>query len=373
MRLQRLILTVLSVSLLTSGMAAQSAKTAPPASVALVPTSLLPKVFAGWVKQPGARSGESPAQADPKNSEILKESGLTDFESAVFAQAGREIRVDAFRFTDGTGAFGAYSLLRPDSIAAEHFCEPRGNSGSAGTEVFIQCTNVVLRVSLDKLTAMAASQLRALVASVPKLEGNAGAPPSLPAQLAEGLRPGVRFVLGPAGYARTESPVAPGLIDFNRNPEIAVVRFHAPEGRAAAVLISFPTPNIAKQQLQKLDDFARTRTRPADSLDTFLTKRTGPIVAVVTGQIAESEAKELLARVNYDANLSWTEATGLEPKNNVASLVVNVLYLCFIAVGFMLVGSVAFGGFRLFLRRIFTGRFADSKENAEIIRLNLHE
>lgn len=351
----------------------QAAVQEKPASVALVPASLLPKVFAGWVQQPDAKAGTSPAQADPKNADIFKESGFTDFASARYTQAGREIKVQAFRFTDGTGAYAAYTLLRPEDLAPERFCEKNGNSGSAGSEVFIQCTNVLLHVELDKVTAMTAAQMRSLVAAIPKLEGNSGAPPNLPAQLAENLRPGVRYALGTAGYARTASPVAAGLIDFGRNPEIVVAHFRALDGQATAVLLSYPTPNIAKQELQRLDEFARTRTHAAAGLDTFLTKRTGPIVAVVVGEIAEGEAREMLARVNYDANLSWTEATGLEPKNNVANLLVNVIYLCFIVVGFTLVGGVAFGGIRVLSRRYFPGRFGDRPENAEIIRLKLND
>ena len=52
---------------------------------------------------------------------------------------------------------------------------------------------------------------------------------------------------------------------------------------------------------------------------------------------------------------------------------VQVIYLCFIVVGFAFVISLAFGGFRLFLKKYYPGRFVDRPEDVEFIKLNLRE
>jgi hypothetical protein len=96
-------------------------------------------------------------------------------------------------------------------------------------------------------------------------------------------------------------------------------------------------------------------------------------VVVVTGEVSSSEAKALLAAVNYEANVTWNENTHFTQKDNIGNLVVNILYLCFILAGFCLVAGLAFGGLRILIKRRYPGRFFDRPENVEFISLHLSE
>jgi hypothetical protein len=103
----------------------------------------------------------------------------------------------------------------------------------------------------------------------------------------------------------------------------------------------------------------------------FLTKRSGPLVAVVTGAISPREAKALLASVNYDAEVTWNQRTGLSPRDNVGGLLVGVVTLTGLILGLAVVAGVAFGGIRIIAKRLFPDRVFDRSQDVEIIELKL--
>ena len=116
----------------------------------------------------------------------------------------------------------------------------------------------------------------------------------------------------------------------------------------------------------------QTQVRRTDR-SAFYTKRTGPLVAVVSGAISPSEAKSLLASVNYEADVTWNQATHLTRNNNLGSLLVNVVLLLSALLAVSLAAGVAFGGVRLLARKFFPDRLFDRTQDVEIIRLNLRK
>ena len=51
-------------------------------------------------------------------------------------------------------------------------------------------------------------------------------------------------------------------------------------------------------------------------------------MVLAAGPLSPSEAKSLLASVNYEANVTWNENTFLNKKDNIGNLVWNALILC---------------------------------------------
>jgi hypothetical protein len=116
-------------------------------------------------------------------------------------------------------------------------------------------------------------------------------------------------------------------------------------------------------------DAARTGANTA----ALYARRSGPIVAVVSGPLSQSEAKSLLASVNYDADVTWNENTHFTKKDNLANLLVNIIILCGIILGFALVAGLAFGGLRLLAQRLWPNRVFDRPEQIDFISLHLTE
>jgi hypothetical protein len=241
--------------------------------------------------------------------------------------------------------------------------------------VIFYCSNLLLDVQLDKVTAMTMAELRSLAGTLPKVSGPAAQSPNLALYLPENLGKGaLHFALGPAGYARSGSPIPPELIGFDRSPEIVVRDFRALDGPAQVTLILYPTPAIATQHLKQFEDWGQTQRplAPGHSFETTIARRSGPIVAVVTGDIAPAEARKVVENINFEADVNWTEPTFQHPRDNIGGLVYAAILLAIIIFGVTVAVGFVFGGFRIGLRKLFPNRFPDPAEEGELIRLKLN-
>jgi hypothetical protein len=184
--------------------------------------------------------------------------------------------------------------------------------------------------------------------------------------------------MGPVGLRKVNAPLPEQLVDFNAGAEVAVGAYNTSGGEASLMLISYPTPQIAAQHLRQIDAARQTSMQQPGAptildVGTTFDKRTGPLVVVAAGPLSQSEAKSLLASVNYDADVTWNENTYLTKRDNVANLLVNVIILCAIIGGFAIAAGVAFGGIRILVKRLFPDRVFDRPEDRELISLHLSE
>jgi hypothetical protein len=136
------------------------------------------------------------------------------------------------------------------------------------------------------------------------------------------------------------------------------------------MLISYPTPQIAATQLKRIESALQAHEL-GDSNIAF--KRTGPILAMVSGRASNGDTKSLLAQINYDADVTWNEKTYFTRRDNVANLIVGIIILAAIVCGLSVVAGIAFGGFRMVVKRFFPGRVFDRPEQMEIIALHLSD
>jgi hypothetical protein len=167
-------------------------------------------------------------------------------------------------------------------------------------------------------------------------------------------------------------------VDFKSGAEVVIARYTAGAGDATLMLISYPTPQIAAEKLKQIEATRQPATpqpggTPIVDVAPFFDKRTGPIVVIAAGPLSLGEAKALLGSISYDAEVTWNENTYTTKKDNLANLLFNVIVLCGILMGFALLGGLAFGGFRVLMKRFFPDTVFDRPEVAEIISLHLEE
>jgi len=336
------------------------------------PATFLPAEFGGWHLQ-SAKTSADPAVADAAYAPVLKEYGFHELESAVYVQPGRKLTVKAAQFNDTTGAYGAFTFYKSPNMLREQI----GDQGASLNErVLFYRGNVLVDAVFDRLTAMSAAELRELAGDLPLPVGNARNLPSLPVYLPKQayVKNTAKYVVGPLALQDVDAPVDGQTVDFARGAEVALGRYSTTAGEATLMLISYPTPQIAGERLKAIEAAHPNALNGNESAaGNFLAKRTGPLVAVTAGDISTSEAKALLASVNYDAEVTWNENTFLGKRNNVGNLIVNIFFLVGILIGIALVIGVFFGGIRVLLRRIYPGRVFDRPEDVEIIRLHLME
>ena len=77
--------------------------------------------------------------------------------------------------------------------------------------------------------------------------------------------------------------------------------------------------------------------------------------------------------MNYEANVTWNENTSFDQNKDLGTLLVNIVLLCFILGAMAIVAGVAFGGFRILMKRLFPDKVFDRPEQMEFISLHLTE
>lgn len=340
---------------------------------------ILPKQFGGWETQSTGRTSKDPAAADPVNARVLQEYGFKDFQSASYTRDdGRKLTIRAARFQDASGAYGAFTFYKEPEMLNEKIGD---QASSLNNRVLFYKGNVLVDAVFDRLTAMSAAELRELAGLLPGPTVDTGKLPGLPAYLPKQsyVKNTAKYILGPATLDKIGSPIPSPVVDFTSGAEAVLGTYNSSGGEATLMLINYPTPQIAAEHLRKIEAIRQQNPQPAvgTAVDAdsspFFSKRTGPIVVIAAGPLSQSDAKSLLASVNYDADVTWNENTNLTKKDNLANLLVNIIILCFILIGFSLVAGVAFGGLRILIKRFFPDRVFDRREEMEFISLHLSE
>lgn len=345
-------------------------------------TAVLPSAFAGWQVKGAVTRSDDPAAADAVNAPVLKEYGFQRLEKASYTRDdGRNLTIKAAVFADATGAYGAFTYYYSAEMREETI---GGQAAFLNNRVLFYQGNVLVDAVFDKMSVMSASQLRQLAGLLPQAEGNKDKPPSLPTYLPKQAfgknfeQNTTKYLLGPVALNRIGSPLPASKVDFKSGAEVVIGKYAAAAGDATLMLIEYPTPQIASEQLRQIDASHQvTQQHPgvASILDVgpFFDARTGPIIMIAAGPLSKSEARSLMASISYEADVTWNENTYLSKKDNLANFLFNAIVLCGIVVGLALVAGIAFGGLRVLVKRFFPDSVFDRREAMEIISLHLED
>jgi hypothetical protein len=327
--------------------------------------------------QGAPQTSHDPASADPTNAAVLKEYGFTDFAACTYTRDdGRTLKLRAARFLDASGGFGAFSFYLQPEMTREKI----GDQGaSLGQRVLFYRGHVLVDALFSKESPMSGAELRELAGALPRPAGNAG---SLPTFIQYLPRFGYvantqKYVIGPTALDALAPPIHADLVDFSVSPEVTLARYSTSSGEATLMLIYYPTPQLAAEHLRRIDA-AHQLAQPQSGVEAignvgqFFDKRTGPIVAIASGPLSESDAKTLLNGVNYDANVTWSQASDHQARD-LYLLILNIVILCAVLGAMAIVAGVAFGGIRILMKRFYPDRVFDRPEQMEFISLRLAE
>lgn len=326
------------------------------------------------------RISADPAAADPANAAVLKEYRFSDLAFATYTREdGRTLKVRAARFADASGAFGAYTFYLQPEMTPETTKEDNSWAQAAflGQRVLFYRGHVLVDAEFSKESAMSGAQLRALARMLPRPSGSSA---NLPTFIQFLPRRGYvantqKYLMGPTALAAQAPPVSADLVDFDASSEVILARYNTASGEATLMLISYPTPQLAADHLKRIDAAHQPQAGApsVESAGTFFSKRTGPIIVIATGPVSDSDAKSLLGMVNYEANVTWNQATDNAQVRDLYMLILNIVVLCGILAGLAVVAGVAFGGIRILMKRWYPDRIFDRPEQMEFISLRLTE
>jgi len=356
---------ILCIPVLLAGLCFADSK--PPRSTT---PAILPAVFAGWKVSGDPQISQNPAAADPTNAALLREYGFSDFEGATYIRDdGRKLTIKAARFQDASGAYGAFTFYKsPDMQNAKI-----GDQGYAlNKRVLFYRGNILVDAAFDQVSAMSAAELRELADDVPRAPGSAASLPGLPIYLPKDsyIKNTSKYVVGPIALEKDSAPLPAQFVNFAKGAEVVLGDYNISGTPATIMLIGYPTPQIAAAQLKEIEAAQQQHLLGDKPIST---RRTGPILAILSGAVSSSDAKNLLSSINYDADVTWNQNTYATRRDNVANLIVGIIILAAIIGGMSIVAGVAFGGFRLAIKRLFPNKVFDRPERMEIIALHLSD
>jgi hypothetical protein len=374
-------LCTLPASALLLSVLALPALAQPSTKAPAAPPALLPTDFAGWNLSAPAQESTATESADAANAAVLKEYGFQQFVSAHYANGDNKLNVRAIRFQDASGAYGAFTFYRrPGSIA-----EQIGRTAAwDGSHVLFWNGATLVDATLDHVTPMTASELRELAKDLPQPPGSANVAPPLPGYLPrQGLELGLtHYSLGPEAYARTGGVLPASLVDFASSAEAVTALYSDRDGDGQVTLLIYPTPQLAAARLRDIDAFLKAGNTQAtwpqplaeSRPGSIFTRRSGPIIAVVSGSLPAATAHKLLNQINYQADIIWNNPQGyISDGSKVARLILGIFALTGILGGAAILLGLFLGGGRA-LYRVLRGKPASAfQEETEFISLHLED
>ena len=359
-----------SLVLAASCVFAQSAHSVPKAA-----SALLPPGFSGWKATGEAKTGTASAEADAANADVLDEYGLKSFAEDTYRRGNSTVSLRAIRFADATGAYGAFTFYRKPDMKPESL-----GSGAAGDshEIIFWSGVTLVDAVFSSPVANAESALKVLAAKLPPVGGSDAVAPSLPQYLpSSGIETAsVRYAIGPIAYVRGGGVLPAALIDFSRDAEAVTAQYPNGAGKGTLTILEYPTPQMAIDRAEAIDAMLKgplPATLQQGNPAAFAVKRSGPLVAVTSGDMSLEQARHLLDQVKYQVDVTWNQ--GGNPKDevrNAAQMLIGIAYLTAILAACALLLGFFLGGGRA-VWRIVRGKPASAVYEEDFIRLNLND
>jgi hypothetical protein len=343
-----------------------------------VPRPPLPQGFSGWELAAPPTTLADAAQADSTNAASLKEYGFQNGLQATYKREEETLSIRLLRFGDLSGAYGAYTFYRGNGWPRE---EIGTGAASDNNRVLFWRGNIMVDATFSQVGPMSAAELRELAGQIPPSQSASSQPPPILAILPQRSldKQTMHYALGPAGYAGSGGVLPPDLVGFDRGAETVTANYSLASGPATLTLINYPTPQMAEAMEPKIRAYIQAggKAQPAfpkplaDSDQASLeVRRSGPIVAIISGDAIPDESHRLIESVHYEADLvSIPQPTESE--------VQKTSKLLFGIAGIVVIGSLAaillgifLGGGRA-LYRLARGKPISSMYEAEFISLDL--
>jgi len=364
--------------------AAEKSKAAPKPTeaekAAPAPAALLPDAIAGWVAAEPAKKITDAAQADPANAAALKEYDFSDGMTADYKRSGETLNLRALRFRDASGAYGAYTFYRQNGW-------PKESIGSGATSdhnrVLFWLGNIVVDANFSKIGPMSGSEMRELAAGLPKPLGPNALPPPILGNLPKDSLDGqtTHYALGPAGYVGSGGVLPPEVVGFDRGAEVVTATYTLRSGPATLTIIDYPTPQMATAQEARIRDYIKAGNqanpawpKPLQDSDpaSVEVRRSGPLVALVSGDAIPDESHKLLATVHFEVELTSVPQPMESEVAKTSQLLLGIAALVIVGASAAILLGFFLGGGRA-LYRVAHGKPASAVYEEEFISLDLQE
>ncbi len=336
---------------------------------------VLPDTFSSW--------HVTGCDVDTQKLALSLEAGEREFRQCQFTSGRQIVTILAGRYRDPSSAYEVYtSLLRPamqpSTVGRFTAVDDWGLIALVGDIVF----------EVRQPRNISTKDLQELVSILALQSAKTPLPPVREYLPKEDLVNATqRYSLGPVGLRRALEPLTSRVfrssstpdserekylaivnrIGFGSGAEAMLAEYRSGRDGALLLLIDYPTPQLAELHLRHLDDALREVAKGYEAK----IERKGSLLSVVLGSSSAAYAEKLRNAVTYETQVTWNEPsqTATDPPW------VVVLYRIFVGTGVFMVMAVAFGvafgGFRIFIKRLLPGKVFDRPEQMEVLQLGL--
>jgi hypothetical protein len=298
----------------------------------------------------------------------LKEYGFVAGEEGTYARGADTLQMTLYKMKDPSGAYGEYSYLRTPDMPRAGLAE---HSSMSHERALVLIGNLVLEIRGHELQKFL-PDIKAVIATVtPRAE--LGLYPTLWDRLPrKGLVERTdRYVLGSDVLSQL-FPFAEGdWLGFSQGAEAELATYRL-AGRDVVLLVAdFPTPQTAQKKLAELQQKYNVNGKTDGGSVPLFARRSITLLAIVRGVNTQAEADVLLNQVSSTAEVTWNEPNFEVTQPNIGTIIVGTIIGTGLICAFALISGIAFGGFRLVVKRFFPDKVFDRSGQMQVLQLGL--
>jgi len=322
----------------------------------------LPETFGAW--------HSSRCNADVQRPEVSQEAGEREFRQCEFASGKQAASIWAGKYRDPSSAYEVYtSLLRPgmqpSTVGKFTAVDDKG--------LLILVGDIVLGV--DQPRNVSTKDLQELTSLMAAHADKTPLPPIREYLPKDDLVSATqRYALGPLALrgaadfvGKPEIASLSSAVGFGSGAEVMLAQYRHGRDTGVLLLIDYPTPQLAELHSRHLE------TALADNANSAGIKieRAGSLLSMVIAPTSAAFADNLRHAVTYHTQVTWNEPsqTATDPPWAL------VLYRIFFGTGIFMIAAVvlgiAFGGLRVFTKRLLPGKVFDRHDRMEVLQMGL--
>jgi hypothetical protein len=306
----------------------------------------------------------------PNGERVLAEAGLSRIEQRTYKNGADEITLRAFVLRDPSSAFELYTFLLAPGL--KDF-ELGGDSAGGEHDARFLVGNIVIQAEISsKATAQGLSEL------LTALQAKADSTPLPPVKNylpARGRTFGSeKYSLGPEGFraamgslGQDASKDLTDAVGFQNGAEAMLANYHGEHGSGVLVLLDYPTPQLAEQHLHHLQQALPDALKHAG----VSVERKASLLSLVFAATSTEYARAMRDAVNYETQVTWNERGQQATDPPIMLIMYKIFLFTGLFLGVATGIGIAFGGFRVIIKRLFPGKVFDRPENIEVLQLGL--
>jgi hypothetical protein len=298
-----------------------------------------------------------------------QEYGFVSGEQAAYTRANDKLQVTLYRMKDPSGAFGMYSYLRsPDMPRAD----VTDHSAMSRERALVLDGNLVLDISGADLQRWG-KDLNALVAAISS-KADQGPLPTISEHLpTKGfIERSDKYILGPVTLNQFFPVTSNDWLGFGTGAEAEVARYHVDGRELNLLLADFPTPQTAQKKLTQLQRDYHVNSSGADPNGSpIFARRSITLLAIVSGARTVEEANKLFDQIQSGTEVTWNEPTFQFKEPPITTMIVGAIVGTGVICCFALISGLAFGGFRLMVKRWLPDKVFDRSSEMQVLQLGL--